>query len=505
MGRTVLVCLALGALSLLGPSEPSYDPWAWLVWGREIGHLTLDTTGGPSWKPLPVALTTLFAPLSAVDDRLPPALWMAVARAGGLLAVVLAFRLAGRLAGGASARRLIAGGVAAVALVLTPDWIKYFFHGNEAPLTMALALWAVERHLDGHERSAVVLGGLVCLSRPELFGFLLLYCAWVWWRRRGRLVAAAVLAVVPLAWLVPSWWGSGDPFYAGAQARSEPSWSLSLAPVPWRAALDVAQSQAWVVLEVAALAAVVLAVASWRRARGRLPRPGDPMAVIVLAAFAAVLVGLYAAMTQAGFSGNVRYVLPALVVLTVLGGASAGLLVDLGASTVSRAWRARPATAAAFGGAVAGLLLLAGAAPELPAHVREARSQASDGVERSQLHVDLERAVDLVGARYITMFGPPTVNRSYQTHLAWELGLPLSDIHGSRGRGILFRAPAEPVAGVARIYRKVRRRVLVARVGDWRITARPPDAPHIFKWPIAGFRLRTAAARYRQDEGSKTG
>jgi hypothetical protein len=162
---------------------------------------------------------------------------------------------------------------------------------------------------------------------------------------------------------------------------------------------------------------------------------------------------------------------------------------------------------AALGGVAAGAVLIAAAAPQLPVHLREARAQATDGVARSRLHVELERAVDEVGARYVTMFGPPTVNRSYQTHLAWELRLSLSEIHGSRGRGILFRAPAEPVAGVARIYRKTRRRLLVARVGHWRITARPPDAPHVFKWPIAGFRLRTAAARLRQAaaHGSRAG
>src|SRR5919107_3890124 len=93
------VCALLAGLSLLGPSQPSFDPWAWLVWGREIANLSLDTTAGPSWKPLPVAFTTLFAPFSALDDDIPPALWMVVARAGGLAAVVLMFRVAGRLAG----------------------------------------------------------------------------------------------------------------------------------------------------------------------------------------------------------------------------------------------------------------------------------------------------------------------------------------------------------------------------------------------------------------------
>ena len=61
--RTVGLAAIVGiaALSLLIPSTPSYDPWAWLVWGREIVHLNLQTTGGPSWKPLPMIFTTVFA------------------------------------------------------------------------------------------------------------------------------------------------------------------------------------------------------------------------------------------------------------------------------------------------------------------------------------------------------------------------------------------------------------------------------------------------------------
>ena len=55
-------CLAIAAVSLLFPSTPTYDPWAWIMWGREIVHLDLVTEGGPSWKPLPVIVTTLSAP-----------------------------------------------------------------------------------------------------------------------------------------------------------------------------------------------------------------------------------------------------------------------------------------------------------------------------------------------------------------------------------------------------------------------------------------------------------
>src|SRR5947209_9714913 len=85
--------LVLGALSLLIPSTPSYDPWAWLVWGREIAHVNLQTTGGPSWKPLPVLFTTVFA----VFGKAQPDLWLVIARAGALMALAMVFKLAWRL------------------------------------------------------------------------------------------------------------------------------------------------------------------------------------------------------------------------------------------------------------------------------------------------------------------------------------------------------------------------------------------------------------------------
>src|SRR5918999_827440 len=176
MVRLIAACIALASLSLLLPSEPSYDPWAWLVWGRELTHLELDTYGGPSWKPLPVALLAAAAPLG----ELSVSLWIVVARAGALLALAMAFRLAGRLGGGSGPRRVAAGTVAAVALALTPDWFQFVAHGSEAPLAVALLLWAVERHLDGRCCHAVALGAVVCLMRPELFPFLGLYAAWLW-------------------------------------------------------------------------------------------------------------------------------------------------------------------------------------------------------------------------------------------------------------------------------------------------------------------------------------
>src|SRR5947199_2189888 len=115
LAAVAAVCLALGLLSLVGPSSPTYDPWAWLIWGREILHLNLDTRFGPSWKPLPVVLTTVFALVPGAA----PALWVAVARAVGLSALAFAFRVALALGG------CVAGGLlAAGCLLVSTDCVR---------------------------------------------------------------------------------------------------------------------------------------------------------------------------------------------------------------------------------------------------------------------------------------------------------------------------------------------------------------------------------------------
>ena len=237
MAKLIAASAALAGLSLLLPSEASYDPWAWLNWGREVAHLELDTTAGPSWKPLPVAFATLVWPLAGIDHALPPALWMVVARTGALLALVFAFRLARRLAA-PGLFGVIAGSVAALALALTPDAFQFAAHGSEAPLAVALFLGAIERHLDGRSDHAVLLGTLACLLRPELFLFLAPYAAFVFCtQRRRRPLVAGLMLLLPLAWLVPDWLGSGNLIDGAEQARSEPFWSLSHHDSPWKRAL----------------------------------------------------------------------------------------------------------------------------------------------------------------------------------------------------------------------------------------------------------------------------
>jgi hypothetical protein len=69
-------CVGLAVLSLLLPVAIGFDPWTWIVWGREVVRLDLDTTGGASWKPLPVVVTTV---LASFGDA-APLLWAVIAR-----------------------------------------------------------------------------------------------------------------------------------------------------------------------------------------------------------------------------------------------------------------------------------------------------------------------------------------------------------------------------------------------------------------------------------------
>src|SRR5581483_2923212 len=70
----LLACVALALISgAVLPTVPSYDPWSWIVWGREVfdPHLSLLIGGGSSWKPFPVLFTAWYGLFSAA-----PWLWV---------------------------------------------------------------------------------------------------------------------------------------------------------------------------------------------------------------------------------------------------------------------------------------------------------------------------------------------------------------------------------------------------------------------------------------------
>jgi hypothetical protein len=391
----VLACVGLAVLSLLLPSAPTYDPWAWLIWGREIAHGELVTTGGPSWKPLPVLFT---APFSLLGDELAPLAWLVVARAGGLLAVAMVYRLAARVTGPA------AGVIAALALVLCDRFLFNVARGNSEGLLIVVCLWAVERHLDGRRVDALLLGVAAALLRPEVWPLLAVYAVVLLrsdrsWRTRAIVTVSAV-GVLAL-WFVPEYVGSGDAMRAVSRARQ---------PNPDAAAFDahpflaVFERAAPLLTTPVYLGAVIAVIAALHR-RDRL--------VLVLAAATTCLVVIVAAMTEAGFAGNLRYVeLPAAITCVLAG---------VGWVWLARAagrWGGRAGVGAVAAGGV--LLALTPVADDVRALGRNA--EAID--HEASLDASLPDAIAAAGGRAAVTACPPVFTGAFQTQVvAWHLEL----------------------------------------------------------------------------------
>ena len=128
LGLALGACILLAVLSaVVLPTVPSYDPFSWVVWGREVSdpHLSFRLSGGPSWKPLPFLFTTVWGLFGGAA----PTLWVITARVGGLLGLYFAWRLARRLTAPGVLRH-VAGGLAVIGIVLTLDWPYYFLRGT---------------------------------------------------------------------------------------------------------------------------------------------------------------------------------------------------------------------------------------------------------------------------------------------------------------------------------------------------------------------------------------
>jgi len=412
-------CAGLAALSLLLPWALAFDPLAWLVWGRDLTRGGLDTSAGPSWKPLPVLLTTPFA----LAGDAAPALWLLVARTGALLALAGAARLAARLGGPA------AGAGAALALALGPWWAFNAALGNSEGLLAACVLWALVAQGEARPRLALALGVAAGLLRPEAWPFVLLYAGWLW--REGVVPAprlAAALSPLPLLWLGPDLIGAGGAFAASHHALGPPSaQSAGNAAVPALAVLvDAAQ--------LLTLPATLAALFAGRRAR-------------LLGAAALGWVALVAVQTQAGYAGNPRYLVAA--------GAVGAVLAGVGAARLGR-WP--------------GALVLVAAVAV--ASLGELRDQAREIEARERSRQALERVVDAAGgAPALRACARVRTSLPMRTAVAWTLDVPLLDLDLPprapvvllRARAFGGRGPAPDVpAGLA----------LAARAPGWEIWRR---------------------------------
>jgi hypothetical protein len=390
--------LVLAVASLALPSVPTYDPWAWLVFGRELvvpglGFSTLASTG---WKPLAVLFT---APL-ALAGPAAPSLWLVVVRSAGLAALTLAFRL-GRRAGGP-----VAGAIAALALLGSSDWLRYLSAGNVEPLVVALVLGAIELHLRGRRGGAFLLGALAGLARPEVWFLVVGYAAYVllsercWWP-----LALGVPGMLAL-WIVPDWLGSGDLLHTFHLARisAEPR-TLQGTSHPalklLRGAARIEPAPVW----IGALCGVAF---GWR-ARDRT--------VAALAAVAAAWALPTVAGTALGYPAVPRYLVVPAAISCVLAGI--GLMA---VARLASGLRGRVALAAA---------VAAVSAPFAVSRAIGLAHQAADAKARTEQLSALWRAVDQAQRRApVARMHPVVKPGGLANGLAWKLELPLHDVVG---------------------------------------------------------------------------
>lgn len=451
----VAAALALAVASLLLPFFPVYDPWAWLVWGRELVHGGFETASGPSWKPLPVAIC---APLSLLGDAAPQA-WLLIARAGWLCAPLLAGLLAARLSGEETGRwRWVAAAVAAGSVALTWDSftppLRQFTGGLSEPLLVALVLGAVWAALDERRGLALGLGTAAALLRPEVWPFLALYGLSVRGHHpRLRLATIVVAVLIPLAWFVPDIVGAGTPLEGGETARAGGIEPLDGLEVLGRA-LAAPLAAAW----------VGVGLLLWRR-REWLDRP---LAILLAGAGAWIL--LVALMAVAGFAGLPRFLAPATAVVAIAGGVGLARAGAAGCGRASSRIAGQSSTTPpdrALRGLVAATLVLAVVGfgwrlAQIPGDLEVVERQTTS-IEHLFDLVDETGAAPLLSCQDRVRM----TRVREQTALAWKLDEPIAAVP------IHFR----PRYGVALSTKPIPAGDVFAHAGGWRATRLPCPAP----------------------------
>lgn len=482
-------CLALAGLSfLLEPFALLPDPWAWVVWGRELATLDLDTTSGPSWKPLP---PLVIAVLSLAGGA-APVLWALVARAGGLLAFVMAWRVARRLAGPAAG--WVAAAVLAVALL--PSWMNIVAMGREEGLLCALILWAVDCHLRRRRGQAFALAFAASLLRPEAWPLLGLYGLWLLWRspRHRPLVLALFLALLPL-WFIPDVVTVGDPLQSSQKAQGGISGTTLTEPVK-RAVELVPAPLLLLALAAAAIAALRVHRMGVREAM-RMPRGGAraersaedsrdaaerELVVVALLIGALGWVALVAVTSKvANYAGIARFQHPAAAVVAVLAGVGAAWLATAVGDVLARRRPGQPSRPAVAAAALVGVALLVATAPFLPARARRIDRVLVEEQARADLDGSLGDAIDAAGGQgRIVACGTAYTTPGNEPALAWRLDRHIDDVLSDRPEvpGAVVRVDAQALRETnvrrlgIRLY-PVRDRTFdpVAEAGVWEVLA----------------------------------
>lgn len=431
-----MACAVLAAsivFVVLVGMRPSYDPYGWLVWGRQVLHWNLNTDGAPSWKPL----TFLFTLPCALFGRASLYMWMVTSVAGTLAGAVFAARIAFRITadGGVPVTRryapYVAGAFAGVGLLGMQTYPHLILIANSDQLNVALCLAAIDAHLSRRPRLALTVLVAAALGRPEVWPFVALYAGWLWLRVPGaRPWALLGLALIPVAWFSVPALTSKSIFRAGDLALNQVTiihGSKVIGVIErWRSLYELP-------VQLAAGLGVVLAAV--RR----------DLETLGLAGAAALWVVIEIGFAYHGWSAVSRYLIePAAVMIVIAGGLVGRLLADgpAWATVVHRfdgAGRLAGTAVRTLGPALVAVLIVT-LLPAAHQRVRVWRRGVSDAREDAKVIRRLSDVIAKVGGgKRILACGQPVSYNRFQSTLAWAVGLNVGatgyNVGKSIGRG----------------------------------------------------------------------
>jgi hypothetical protein len=252
--------------------------------------------------------------------------------------------------------------------------------------------------------------------------------------------------LIPVLWFGPEYWGSGHLFRGVTRAQHVRSNSAALAKCPFCTEF---RHHAWprVMLRIKAVALIAMAVAAfglWRTRHSgwrRSPLLGATRGRLLLVVAGAVgwlwWIGI-AVLTQAGFSGNDRYLVLGSALISIAGGVGWGWGAATAAALVQR-WipTVRRHGASAIGVAV-GAVVLIGTPPWIGPSLIDVPATHRALVYQAHLREDMAAVVKRLGRRSILACGSVMTEGFQVPMLAWNL-----DVHTIR----IQAPPTVPGAG----------------------------------------------------------
>jgi hypothetical protein len=432
---SVLVLAASVLFVVIVGMRPSYDPYGWLVWGRQVLHWNLNTDGAPSWKPL----TFLFTLPYALFGRGALYMWMVTSVAGTLAGAVFAARIAFRITtdGGVPVTRryapYVAGAFAGIGLLGMQTYPHLILIADSDQLNVALCLAAIDAHLCRRPRLAFAMVVAAALGRPEVWPFVALYAVWLWLRVPGaRPWALLGLALIPATWFSVPALTSKSVFHAGDLALNQVTVIHGNKVIGviqrWRGLYELP-------MQLASALGVVLAAV--RR----------DLETLGLAGAAVLWVVIEIAFAYHGWSAVQRYMIESAAVMIVIAGGLVGRLLADGPGWATVMPRFETAgrwigPALRTVGPALVVVLIVSLTPAAHQRVRVWR----EGVRHARRDAKvIRRLSDVIakvgGGKRILACGQPVSYNRVQSTLAWAVGLNVGATGYNIGKSIARGRP----------------------------------------------------------------